>query len=149
MLFENARFFQIGYVARSLTAAVAAFHDRTGAKLMDITTDLRDHEGNEVLIKGLAHMQLSHAEVELIEPRQGWSSVYDGYLPVSDVDVSFHHMGFMMNSRSAWEKAINEAQYADLALPFEGRFPSVCFAYIDTRQAMGHFTELVWRASNL
>lgn len=149
MLFDDSQFFQIGYVARSVTSAVASFQDRTGAKLIDLTTDLRDHEGNEVLIQGLAHLQLSHWEVELIEPRQGWSTVYDGYLPTSENDVVFHHIGFMMNSRSAWETAVNEAQCADLAVPFEGRFPQVCFAYVDTRQTMGHFTELVWRASGL
>jgi hypothetical protein len=139
------RFFQLGYVVRDIDAAVAGIQRRMGAEVVDVVRDLRDEAGNEVALLNLSHLAVPGAEIELIEPRLDWPSIYLEALPDNPGDIGFHHLGFLLPDQSAWDRAIESCEALNTPVVMEGGTSAVRFAYIDTRRQAGHYSEIVLR----
>lgn len=88
------RFFQIGYVTRNIANGLAILESEMGAQRIDLLDDLRDAQGNRVMIRALSHLNLGEAEIELIEPRLDWPSIYLDALPADDQTIALHHIGY-------------------------------------------------------
>lgn len=139
------RFYQIGYVARDIDAAVSHLQQRMGATLVDVIRDIRIGDGDEVCIKNLSHMALPGVELEIIQPRLDWESIYLDALPSGNDDVGFHHLGFLISDQQAWDRAVASFTTFDTPIVMEGGTPQVRFAYFDTRRQCGHYSEIAWR----
>jgi len=140
------RFFQIGYVTRDIDLALAHLTRRMGARQLDVLRDFRPG-GNRVEILHLAHMSLPGVEIEVIQPRLDWPSIYLGALPDGNGEVGFHHLGFMLPDLAAWDRAMSSLEAMQTPVVMQGTSPAVRFAYIDTRRRAGHYSELVYRAT--
>lgn len=149
MAAKYGRFFQLGYVVRDIDAAIAGLQKRMGASLVDVAHDLRDAAGQPRLIENLAHMAVPGAEIELIQPRAGWPSIYEDALPDCAAGVGFHHVGFLVPDLEAWDAALGELAAMRTPIVWQGAYPHVRFAYIDTRRHAGHYSELVWRSPDV
>lgn len=141
----GARFFQLGYVVADIGVAVAGFIRTYGATCKDLTRDVRDPAGAESMIQNLAHLLLKDAEIELIEPRRGWISIYAADPQQSVPQVALHHIGYLANDDAEWDAAhaILSQSGAEAAMVLD--IPQVRLVYFDTRAVSGHFTELVQR----
>lgn len=139
------RFYQIGYVARDIDAAINHLQQRMGATLVDVIHDIRTEAGDQVCIKNLSHLALPGVELEVIQPRLDHESIYLEALPKEDDKVSFHHLGFLIPDQQAWEQAIASFDTFDTPIVMEGGTSEVRFAYFDTRRQCGHYSEIAWR----
>jgi catechol 2,3-dioxygenase-like lactoylglutathione lyase family enzyme len=140
------RFFQIGYVTRNVREACATLTRRMGARRIDLIEDLRDADGREVMIRSLSHLSLGDVEIELIEPRTDWPSIYlDALPPEGDATPALHHLGYRLPDIESWDAAMQALRGAGMAVALEGAPPRVRFAYLDTRDEIGHYTEVVYR----
>jgi catechol 2,3-dioxygenase-like lactoylglutathione lyase family enzyme len=141
----GCRFFQIGYVVGDIDHAAGLFTGMFGATLKDLTRDMRDQHGEPSLIANLSHVLLNGVEIELIEPRVGWPSVYGDGTPLSKSAIALHHFGFMADNDDAWDaaNAVMEASGAPAAMAAD--LLTVRLTYFDTRASLGHYTEIVQR----
>jgi Glyoxalase/Bleomycin resistance protein/Dioxygenase superfamily len=138
-------FFQIGYVVGNIEHAVAQFTGLFGASIKDMIRDMRDQHGEPSLIENLSHVLLNGVEIELIEPRQGWSSVYGDGTPLPEASITLHHFGFMAGDDRQWDAATSIMTEGGVERAMSVDLPSVRLIYFDTRASLGHFTELVQR----
>lgn len=141
------RFYQLGYVTRNLDKGIAHLQRRMGAQLIDIIRELRDEAGSAVALQNVAHLALPGVEIEVMEPRIDWPSIYLEALPASDDDVGFHHLGFIVPDSAAWDRAVESLDAQDTPIVMQGGTAQVRFAYIDTRKQMGHYSEIAQRFS--
>lgn len=141
----QGRFHQLGYVARSLERGVARLVEQMGATVAVIKQDPRDAEGNFMPLQSVAMLDVPGAQLEVIQPRLDWPSIYLDHLPVSDDDVRFHHIAFMMDSDSEWVNGVSHFNKHDIELAWGGATAALRFAYFDTRAQCGHFSELLFR----
>jgi hypothetical protein len=58
------------------------------------------------MIRNLAHFDLGGIELELIEPRVDWPSIYLAALPKRDQEFALHHLGFMVHSDEQFDNAL-------------------------------------------
>jgi hypothetical protein len=132
----------LGYVARDIEQAIEQFTRRTGARLLDLTHDLRDESGDVLELENLAHLAMPGVEIEIIQPRRDRPSIYLDALPDDPRDVALHHLGFILPDQAAWQMAIDRL---DVSTPVSwtigNRHAQV--AYVDTRKQTGHYSELV------
>jgi len=140
-------FFQIGYVTRDIHRAVAMLVDQMGATRIDLIEDFRDPQGDPVVIRSLSHLSLGEAEMEIIEPRLDRPSIYLDALPADDAIIGLHHLGYKQPDIPTWESAMAILCADGAVIAMEGAVPTARFAYIDTRRLVGHYTEMVYRAS--
>ena len=139
------RFYQLGYVTRDIDAAIAHLQTRMGATLLDVFYDLRDGNGDQVALKNLSHLSLPGAEIELIEPRLDWPSIYLDALPEGADDIGFHHLGFLIPDDVTWDTAMASFETFGTPVVMSGATPQVRFAYVDTRRQCGHYSEIAQR----
>lgn len=137
--------FQIGYVTRDIFAGLDILEKGMGASRIDLFDDFRDASSNPVMIRALSHLMLGDVEIELIEPRPDWRSVYLDALPERSDRIALHHLGYRQPDVTAWEQARERAMASGLAIAMEGATPRARFAYLDTCATVGHFTEIVYR----
>lgn len=141
------RFFQLGYVTRDIERAVRLLVDEQQAQLVDLIDDFKDQAGQPVAIRRLSHLMLGDAEIELIEPRLDWTSLYLEGLADDSAAMAFHHIGYMQPDVEHWHTAMALAEDRGLVVALQGSVPHARFAYLDTRAQNGHYSEVVWRAS--
>jgi hypothetical protein len=116
-----------------------------GAVQIDMIHDLRDGLGNAVALRHVSHLALPGLEVELMEPRLDWDSIYLEALPDSDDAAGLHHLGFLLPDDAAWDAAVSDFQLMSTPIVMQGATPDVRFAYFDTRRQAGHYSEIVQR----
>jgi hypothetical protein len=115
------------------------------ARRIDLIHDIRDEAGQPVPLLHLAYLSVPGVELEVIQPRLDWPSIYLETLPDGAADVRLHHLGFMLPNRAAWDEAA--ARLNEMATPIVLQFETsqVRAAYFDTRRQTGHYCELVVR----
>lgn len=139
--------FQISYVTDDIDAATTYIVDVLGGRQLSRFTDLRGSDGGPTMLQNLSHFDLRGTEVELIQPRRPWhDSIYisDGDQEATPLRV--HHLGYLSPTREAWAEVVAAAREADIDIPVLMDLPEVAVAYLDTRSALGHFIEAVYRA---
>lgn len=139
----GAHHFQIGYVVHDIDEAIARFEGLGGA-LIDRIMDMRDDHGNPAMIRNLSHLHMGACEIELIEARDGYESVYTDW-PLATDGIGLHHLGYMADTDEQWRAA--SSQWDEFAIVMEIDIPRVRVRYYDTRNILGHYIELVQRRS--
>lgn len=141
----GCRFFQIGYVVGDIDHAVTQLVGMFGATLKDLIRDMRVQDGEPSLIANLSHVLLNGVEIELIEPRHDWPSVYGDGRPLPKTAVTLHHFGFMADDDRQWDEAIAVMTANGAPAAMSADLPFVRLTYFDTRASLGHYTEIVQR----
>jgi methylmalonyl-CoA/ethylmalonyl-CoA epimerase len=138
----GAGFFQQAYVVDDVAAAAEAMQatlgctpfNRLGA--MDLDYDVRGATVSAALALGFARS--GNVQVELIEPVRG-RTLHAEFLESNGPGV--HHLGFLVADIGA-----EIARAAPLGFPqiMSGQFGNLRFCYLDTWDAFGLYTELVY-----
>ncbi len=148
-----ANLFQMSYITRDLEAAMAHCKAELGIEHFD-TTDAEV----EVLSYGklrplkirAAFGNVGRNQLELIEPVSGAIEIYTDEVDLSKHIINFHHIAIAVRGGiDAWRALVEEVRAS--GDEFAYLFPvepvdtdQLCFAYVDTRKCLGHYTEYLW-----
>jgi hypothetical protein len=145
--------YQMSYITRDLDAAMAHCREALGIETFS-TTDAEV----EVLSFGklrplkirAAMANIGRHQFELIEPVSGAIEIYTDEVDLSAHIINFHHIAIAVRGGiDDWLALIEEVrasgdEFAFLAPPEPRRDDKLCFAYVDTRKRLGHYTEFLW-----
>lgn len=148
-----ANLFQMSYITRDLDAAMAHCKAELGIEHFD-TTDAEV----EVLSFGklrplkirAAFGNVGRNQLELIEPVSGAIEIYTDEVDLSKHIINFHHIAIAVRGGIAeWRALLAEVresgdEFAYLFPPEPSDDDKLCFAYVDTRKRLGHYTEYLW-----
>lgn len=148
-----ANLFQMSYITRDLDAAMAHCRAELGIEHFD-TTDAEV----EVLSYGelrplkirAAFGNVGRNQLELIEPVSGAIEIYTDEVDLAKHIINFHHIAIAVRGGIAeWRALVDEVrssgdQFAYLFPPEPSDDDKLCFAYVDTRKRLGHYTEYLW-----
>lgn len=146
------KFDQICFVVRDIDQAIA-FHRKTnGIDAWNVAIDLAREQTEKEYYGKPGNFQFScaygYAGETLIElaRHDGGESVYKDWLDAHGPGP--HHIGFRQQDEAEYRLA--EKHYLDLGIPkamaglFQGPFGNCRWAYFDTREFIGCFTELYY-----
>ena len=145
-------FDQICFVVKDIDEAVAFWRKTNNVEAWNIAYDLAKEQTEKEYYGKPGNFQFScaygYAGETLIElaRHDGGDSVYNDWLQTHGAGP--HHIGFRLKNDEEYRQA--EAQYLGLGIPkamaglFEGPFGNCRWAYFDTRNAIGCFTELYY-----
>jgi hypothetical protein len=145
--------FQMSYITRDIEAAMVHAKEHMGITHFD-TTDAEV----EVLSFGklrplkirAAFANVGRHQFEIIQPISGAIEVYTDEVDLSKHILNFHHIAIAVRGGIAqWRELLAEVrasgdQFAFLCPAVESDDDKVCFAYVDTRKRIGHYTEYLW-----
>ena len=145
--------FQMSYITRDLEAAMAHCKSEMGITHF-YTTDAE----LEVLSFGklrplkirAAFANIGRNQFELIEPVSGAIEIYTDEVDLARHIINFHHVAIAVRGGIAqWRALLAEVRASGDAFAFLSPAEAsdddkVCFAYVDTRKRMGHYTEYLW-----
>ncbi len=146
--------FQMSYITRDLDAAMAHAKAEVGIQHFD-TTDAEVEVYSFGAMKQLkiraAFANVGRHQFEIIQPVSGGATtVYTDEVDLSKHILNFHHIAIAVRGGiQQWRELIAEVRASgdDFALlaPVEATDDDkVCFAYVDTRKRIGHYTEYLW-----
>lgn len=135
-----ARHFQLGYVVRDVTAAIAAQRQRFGiAKWQVIDTRAPGAPANAIALAYAGDVM-----IELIEADPAVESIYSRHVPDGAADSRLHHLGFLVHDDAAWEAGIAQFANSGFTPAFAGAAgDALAFHYADSLGALGHYLELI------
>ena len=145
--------FQMSYITRDLGAAMAHCRAELGVTHFE-TTDAEV----EVLSFGklrplkirAAFANIGRNQLELIEPVSGAIEIYTDEVDLAKHIINFHHIAIAVRGGiGEWRALLAEVRasgdlFAFLSPAVESDDDKVCFAYVDTRRRLGHYTEYLW-----
>jgi hypothetical protein len=145
--------FQMSYITRDLDAAMAHAKEHMGIEHFD-TTDAEV----EVLSFGklrplklrAAFANIGRNQLEIIQPISGAIEVYTDEVDLSRHILNFHHIAIAVRGGiDKWRELLAEVRASGdefaLVAPTEPTDEDkLCFAYVDTRKRIGHYTEYLW-----
>lgn len=134
--------FQLGYVTRDLSRAVALFQERYGVSgFLEFDTATMAPAGSPGPFIKVALGYSRGVMIELIQLCPDNPGIYGDALR-DDGGVNLHHLGYLMD-QSAFDTV--EAGFAaqGVAVPVVNRSGGMCLLYADTRRDSGLFTEIV------
>ena len=131
------RFFQLGYVTRDLEPAMAQFSKRFGpAEFQIINADQPN-----IHTRRIALTWIGQTMIEIIEPNVSVPSLYVDAVPSATGEITFHHIGHLINDYQATLQRLKTEGYAvPLALSY-GEVLDCCYA--DARAQLGHYLEYI------
>lgn len=137
--------YQNAYVTRNVDKAVATFRERADVRsLMEIEVPITlwTPQGSGTGVQKLALLWIEDQNIELIEPKEGdVLAIYRGALPEHD-GLAFHHACYKVDH---WNDFLARVGNQPAPLVLRGGTPGMLeFAYLDTRDWLGHYTEYVW-----
>ena len=145
--------FQMSYITRDLDAAMAHAREHMGIAHFD-TTDAEVEVLSFGEIKPLkiraAFANIGHNQFEIIQPVSGAINVYTDEVDLSKHILNFHHIAIAVRGGIAeWRELLAEIrasgdEFAFLCPAEATDDDKVCFAYVDTRKRIGHYTEYLW-----
>lgn len=150
--------FQMSYVTRDRDAAVAHAETRLGFRdfrLSESRTEVLAQGRVQTLAIRAAMATVGGRQIEIIEPISGPIQVYTEGLDLAARLLTFHHMAIAVRGGAQeWEHLLAELRAGgdEIAYLFPARpeaATKVRFCYVDTRGAIGHFTEYLWRDASL
>ena len=129
-------FYQFGFVARDLDAAIDQLGTRYGI------TRFRRKRANEWMES--AHAYAGASMIEIIAVSDGAPALYTDYLP-DDGAARLHHLGYRVADPAAWARLEAALAYSGVAAPFKGAVMDghLRYAYVDTRADLGIYSEYV------
>jgi hypothetical protein len=145
--------FQMSYVTRDRDAAVAHARSELGFaefRLSESATAVLAGGRVQTLELRAAMATVGRRQIEIIEPVSGPIEVYTAGIDLSARMLTFHHMAIAVRGgMEDWERLLAEVRRSGDEIAY--LFPAapetearVRFCYVDTRAAIGHFTEYLW-----
>lgn len=129
-------FFQLGYVTRTLDAAVSAFQESFGPtefKIMDMPQ-------SDVTAR-IALAYIDDVMIEIIQPVTTATTIYSDFLPDTDGPIVLHHLGYLVDDHQA---TLDRSTALGHAEGIVGSVPGVLdYSYFDTRPALGLWSEYI------
>lgn len=139
--------YQNGYVTYDVEAAVEIFAHRFGLKglrAFDIDVTVSTPAGDRPMGLRIANGWAGGINIELMQPVSGYLDPIVAMLPEdrSDPVPRFHHFALRRDDLAGMQA---EIAASGLPVAFAGEPPGMVFAYLDAREAIGHFIEVVWK----
>jgi hypothetical protein len=131
------RFFQLGYVARDLDAAIAEFPRRFGPAEFQIV----NADQPNIATKRIALTWIGATMIELIEPSLSMPSIYLDAVPAHAGDIRFHHTGHLVDDYPAATQRFKAEGYEVPMFLSYGTVLDCCYA--DARDRLGHYLECI------
>lgn len=150
--------FQLSYVAQNRDRAVAFASAKLGVEnfvCFDATAPVLSRGRMEQLSLRVAVANTGRHQFEIIEPVSGPTWIYMDGKDLAAQPLVFHHVGLAVRGPFArWQETIARLredgdEIVQICEPAPGEAPTACFAYVDNRRTLGHFTEYLWWASEL
>jgi hypothetical protein len=146
--------FQMSYITRDLDAAMEHAKRELGVTefhTTDAELDVLSYGEIKPLKLRAAIANIGRHQFEIIQPVSGAAtSVYTDHVDLDSHILNFHHVAIAVRGGiEDWLTLIEEVkasgdEFAFLAPPEPTGSDKVCFAYVDTRKRLGHFTEYLW-----
>jgi hypothetical protein len=135
-LFEG--FYQLGFVARDLDAAIRHLGERYGV------TRWRRKESSASMAS--AHAWCGAVMLELIAVGPGAPAIYDDYIPRDAVAARLHHHGYRVEDAARWADINRRMDASGLATDMRGAVMDgdLNYLYADTRADLGIYSEFVF-----
>jgi hypothetical protein len=139
------RHYQNAYVTRNVDKAVASFKQHADIRTLfeiEVPVRLWTPQGEGTGVQKLAFVWVEDLNFELIEPKDGETlAIYRDALPDDDRLV-FHHVCHVLDD---WDQFTGRVEKQPFPIVLKGGTPGMLeFAYLDTREWLGHYTEYVW-----
>jgi hypothetical protein len=134
-------FFQLGYVARDLDQALAAYQEKFGKTefLIFAPPDLPD--GSKAPTCRIALAYIGELMIEIIEVRPENPAIYAHALPTDPKAIVLHHLGFLVPSHEVMLSYLEAGKYD---VKWAGSAPGMLdYIYIDSRLETGHYLEFI------
>lgn len=150
--------FQLSYVTADRDAAVA--HARASLGIDDFfcfdgKCPVVSRGETQMLDLRVAVANTGAHQFEIIEPVAGPTWIYTDGKDLSAQPLILHHVGIaVMGPYALWQETIAQLreagdEIAQISEPAPGEAPMACFAYVDNRARLGHFTEYLWWAPEM
>jgi hypothetical protein len=134
------RFFQLGYVVRSLDAGLEGMRERTGAADWQVK---RLPAGSLIEGTAMAHTNGVMLELIAVDPHNT-PPVYASHLPASADEARLHHLGFMLATKEEFDGVVERSRAAGVAEAASFEHDGVFSYYADSRAQVGCYTEYVY-----
>lgn len=139
------RHYQNAYVTRNVDKAVAAFKKQDNVRTLmtfEVPVELWTPHGSGKGTQKLAFIWIEDFNIELIEPKAGdVLAIYRNAL-AGDDRLVLHHVCHRVED---WDAFMGQALQSPFPVVLRGGAPGALqFAYLDTRDWLGHYTEYVW-----
>jgi hypothetical protein len=130
-------FYQLGFVARGLDAAMAALGRRFGV------SRFRQRQTNETM--RTAHCYAGDVMIEMIAVTAGGPALYLDHQPEREDAIRLHHHGFLVRDVARWEEVVAAIDGRGLPTPLRGSVMDghLRYLYADTRNDIGIYSEYV------
>jgi len=145
--------FQLSYVTKDLNGAVAFAARKLGIDnffVFDAKVPVLSRGSMQELELRVAVANTGTHQFEIIEPISGPIWIYTDGVDRDRQAITLHHVGIaVMGPFSAWQETLAKLredgdEIVQLSEPAAGEEPTACFAYVDNRNSLGHFTEYLW-----
>lgn len=139
--------YQNGYVTHDVDTAMEIFTERfglEGLRAVDIDATVSTPAGVQRMGIRIANGWMGGVNYELMQPVSGYIDPLVSMLPEdrSDPVPRFHHFALR---RDDLDEMRGEIAGSGLPVAFAGQPAGMVFAYLDARESLGHFIELVWK----
>ncbi|WP_313807608.1 VOC family protein [Sphingobium sp.] len=133
-------FFQLGYVTRNVSVAIAAFREKFGP-IEFLINDPTSIDGKAPPTRRIALAYIDDVMTEIIEPDPAQKTIYDDALPAVEGPIRLHHFGYLIDDHAAMLERLRNMGYA---VPLHGSVPGALdYSYADTRADLGVFSEFI------
>jgi hypothetical protein len=137
-------FYQIGYVARDLDAAVRQLQAIHGVECFRIKRDVPSMPGMPKMVINQAHAFIGTVQIEIIQPAGGDDALYRDFCAADGSAIRFHHFGMWVDDAAQYGGLHAALEEQHIPIVFEATIPNVGGAiYADTRAKLGHYLEYV------
>jgi hypothetical protein len=150
--------FQLSYVAKDRNTGVAFASSKLGIDnffLFDAKAPVLSRGVMQELVLRVAVANLGTHQFEIIEPVSGPIWIYTDGFDLNRQALTLHHVGVaVVGPFAAWQETIAKLradgdEIVQMSGAPVGARPSACFAYVDNRRTLGHFTEYLWWARSM
>jgi len=141
----TGRHYQNAYVTRNVDKAVASFKQNGDVRALfeiEVPVQLWTPQGEGLGVQKLAFVWVEDLNFELIQPKSGETlAIYRDAL-ADDDRLVFHHVCQRVDD---WDAFMARVDKQPFPIVLKGGTPGMLqFAYLDTREWLGHYTEYVW-----
>lgn len=136
-------FFQIGYATNDLDKALSLYKDKYDmGSFAEIRGIPVQGPNNTDMVANFALAYKGDTMIELIQPVEGDTSMFDHVLPDNEFAIRHHHFAYCLDSMEQLDEAEANMRSQGIEVPIRGNgMDQVFFFYADTRPWLGHYSE--------
>jgi hypothetical protein len=132
--------FQIAYVTNDLDRACETFGQRYGIGKYDYIHGEMPRGGKI----DVALAWFGGTCYEIVQARGPEAAFYNAHLPTGEFAIRFHHLGFLIHERTAWEALEREFRDGGWTIAFETSGNGFMDAYYVEAPELGHYLEYMY-----